>query len=73
MFCVRCGKETGDDSEYCIDCATEVVLDRVAEDEPVAAPEDSYITRCRSCRQEISSDHEICPHCGVNQVELPAR
>ena len=66
MFCLRCGNETGDDQELCVRCSHEVVEDRVAEKDP-GAPGESNKTRCRSCRKQINSDFDVCPHCGVEQ------
>ena len=68
MYCLRCGVEMGDDQEYCVRCATEVVSDRLLQEEKLGEPGDANITRCRSCRQEISSKEEVCPYCGAVQA-----
>lgn len=68
MFCVRCGKETADDEELCMNCAEEVVSDRILDEERLGDPGARNITRCRACRQEITSSEEVCPYCGASQV-----
>ncbi len=67
MYCVRCGKETGDDQEYCERCGREMVSDRVMDEEPVIDPGEENLTRCYACKREIRSGLGACPYCGSKQ------
>lgn len=72
MYCLRCGKETADDQELCVECGKEVVSDRILQEEQMGDPGEVNITRCRACRQEITSNQDICPYCGAVQTPSPA-
>jgi RNA polymerase subunit RPABC4/transcription elongation factor Spt4 len=73
MYCLRCGVETGDDQEYCVRCANEVVSDRVLNEEELGDPGENNITRCRTCKQEITAKEDPCPYCGAVQEPAPSR
>jgi RNA polymerase subunit RPABC4/transcription elongation factor Spt4 len=64
MYCLRCGRTTADDEEFCRTCAEEVVEDRVVADEPVE------VTRCRQCHKQVHATARICPNCGADQVRV---
>jgi RNA polymerase subunit RPABC4/transcription elongation factor Spt4 len=66
MFCLKCGKQTGDDSEFCLehkdDPVTEQSIKTIAEEDPLHAA--GEYRRCPLCNEQVLTDLEQCPSCG---------
>ena len=61
MFCKNCGKEIGDNSQFCWYCGTKVEV-------KVEEPKEKEIQKnvnCKYCNEEINAKADICPHCGM--------
>ena len=74
MFCLKCGKPTGGDNEFCDRCADDSVTDQslkaVAEEKETN--EEAHILRCPACNQRVLDTLIHCPSCGAH-LTSPAR
>lgn len=60
MFCKSCGKEMGDNSQFCWNCGTKVEV----KTEPVEENIQKNAS-CKYCNEEINAKADVCPHCGM--------
>lgn len=60
MFCKNCGKEMGDNSQFCWSCGTKVEVKA----EPIEENVQENVS-CKYCNAEINAKADICPHCGM--------
>ena len=71
MFCLKCGRSIGSDSEFCDvhadDSVTQQSLKVIAEEKE--AEEETEIVRCPACNERVFEDQSNCPACGAH---LPA-
>ncbi len=70
MFCLKCGKPIGTDSEFCDqhadDPVTEQSLKVIAEEKKAA--EETNLLRCPACNQRVFDDQTNCPACGAHLI-----
>jgi RNA polymerase subunit RPABC4/transcription elongation factor Spt4 len=68
MFCLKCGRPTGRDSEFCDAHADDSVTDQslkvIAEEKEHDA--ETNILRCPACNQRVFDDQSNCPACGAH-------
>ena len=75
MFCLKCGRPIGRDSEFCDihadDPVTQQSLKVIAEEKEEA--EETDILRCPACNQRVFDDQSNCPACGAHITASPTR
>jgi RNA polymerase subunit RPABC4/transcription elongation factor Spt4 len=68
MFCLKCGKPIGGDSEFCDEHADDPVTEQSlqADAEAEEAEREHSIRRCPACNQRVFDDQSNCPSCGAH-------
>jgi pSer/pThr/pTyr-binding forkhead associated (FHA) protein len=67
IICKQCGKENGDDFNFCLGCGYDLRIQRAemaAASAPPAAP--VYPTNCPSCGALLTPGQRFCGSCGCN-------
>ena len=74
MFCLKCGRPTGRDSEFCDahadDSVTQQSLKVIAEEKEDET--ETEIHRCPACNERVFDDQINCPACGAH-LKAPSK
>jgi RNA polymerase subunit RPABC4/transcription elongation factor Spt4 len=66
MFCLKCGKSTGSDSEFCQDHAEALYTEQSVQDDLEKPHPKAEFKRCPGCNEEILADETQCPSCQLD-------